>query len=459
MKSLLLLSGLGISAMLAELFNLKKLLFPIVCLGLLATIGVSFYDWNTDVHLFNNMLRLDNYALLFTASMSFITLLWFIGANDYIELETSISDKYALVLFALVGAFIMVSYNNLSMLFIGIEILSISMYVLAGSKKNDLFGNEAALKYFLMGAFATGFLLFGVALIYGVTGSFNIEVIGEYCRANAGNLPMLFNAAIILMMVGMAFKVSAAPFHFWAPDVYTGAPSMVTAFMATVVKTSAVVAFARLFYGAFGSAPSVWQNAISIMAVLTMFIGNVTAVFQQNVKRMLAYSSVAHAGYLLIALVALSHFSSGAIFYYTLSYGIASLLAFHILFTVSGNRNEGADISAFNGLAKRNHLMAFGITVAMLSLAGIPPLAGFFGKYYIFNAAIEAGRYKLVLLAVVASLISVYYYFKVIIAVYFKQSNEAAIELNGMHKFLYLLCVILLFVLAVVPEMIVGLMN
>ena len=157
MKSLLLLSGLGISAMLAELFNLKKLLFPLVCLGLLATIGVSVYDWNTDIHLFNNMLRLDNYALLFTASMAFITLLWFMGANEYIELETSISDKYALVLFVLVGAFIMVSYNNLSMLFIGIEILSLSLYVLAGSKKNDLFGNEAALKYFLMGSFATGF--------------------------------------------------------------------------------------------------------------------------------------------------------------------------------------------------------------------------------------------------------------------------------------------------------------
>jgi NADH-quinone oxidoreductase subunit N len=310
-----------------------------------------------------------------------------------------------------------------------------------------------------MGAFATGFLLFGVALIYGVTGSFNIEVIGEYCRANAGNLPMMFNAAIILMMVGMAFKVSAAPFHFWAPDVYTGAPSMVTAFMATVVKTAAIVAFVRLFYGAFGYAPGAWQGAISVMAVLTMFIGNVTAVFQQNVKRMLAYSSVAHAGYLLIALVAMSSFSGGAVFYYTLSYGIASLLAFHILFTVSGNRNEGADIIAFNGLAKRNPLMAFGITVAMLSLAGSPPLAGFFGKYYIFNAAIEAGRYKLVLLAVVASLISVYYYFKVIIAVYFKQSNEAAIDINGMHKFLYMICIILLFVLAVIPEVIVGLMK
>jgi NADH-quinone oxidoreductase subunit N len=459
MKSLLLLSGLGIGAMLAELFNFKKLLFPLVCLGLLAAIGVSVYDWNTDIRLFNNMLRLDNYALVFTASMSFITLLWLLGANDYIEHETHVSDKYALTLFTLVGAFVMVSYNNLTMLFIGIEILSLSMYVLAGSKKNDLFSNEAALKYFLMGSFATGFLLFGVALIYGVTGSFHVEAIGDYCRANAGNLPMMFIAAIVLMMIGMAFKVSATPFHFWAPDVYTGAPSMVTAYMATVVKTAAVVAFARLFYNAFGHAPAVWQISISVMAVLTMFVGNVTAVFQQNVKRMLAYSSVAHAGYLLIALVAMSKLSGGAIFYYTLSYSLASLLAFHILFTVSGNKNEGADISAFNGLAKRNPLMAFGITVAMLSLAGIPPLAGFFGKYYIFNAAIEAGRYKLVILAVIASLISVYYYFKVIIAVYFKQSNEAAIELNGMHKLLYLICVILLFVLAIIPELIISMLK
>jgi NADH-quinone oxidoreductase subunit N len=214
----------------------------------------------------------------------------------------------------------MVSYNNLSMLFIGIEILSISLYVLAGSKKNDLFGNEAALKYFLMGAFATGFLLFGVALIYGVTGSFNIEVIGEYCRANAGNLPMMFNAAIILMMVGMAFKVSAAPFHFWAPDVYTGAPSMVTAFMATVVKTAAIVAFVRLFYGAFGYAPGAWQGAISVMAVLTMFIGNVTAVFQQSVKRMLAYSSIAQAGFMLLALFALNDKAKEGLLLYSAAY-------------------------------------------------------------------------------------------------------------------------------------------
>lgn len=452
MKSLLLLSGLGLSAMLAELFNLKKFLFPLVCLGLLATIGVSIYDYNTDIHLFNNMLRLDNSALMFTGSMAFITLLWLIGAQDYIEKETSISDKYALILFTLVGAFVMVSYNNLTMLFIGLEILSMSLYVLAGSKKNDLLSNEAAIKYFLMGSFATGFLLFGIALIYGVTGSFHIDVIGEYCRANANNMPNMFLAAILLILVGMAFKASAAPFHFWAPDVYTGAPTLVTTYMVTVVKTAAVVSFMRLFYTSFGSVPYSWQVIVSIIAVLTMFIGNVTAVYQQKVKRLLAYSSVAHAGYLLVGLVALSNLSNGAIFYYTLAYSVASILAFHILFVLADSKNNDIDINAFNGLVKRNPLMAFGMTVAMFSLAGIPPIAGFFGKYYIFSAAIEAGRYKLVLLAVIASLISIYFYFKIVIAVYFKTTNEKTIKLSNSYKLLYAICIAILFAMAIAPQ-------
>ncbi len=455
MKSLLLLSGLGVGAMVAELINIKRFLFPLVCLGLIATIGVSIYDWNTDIHLFNNMLRLDNFALLFTASLSLITLLWLIGAKKYIETETSISDKYALTMFTLLGAFIMVSYNNFTMLFIGIEILSISLYVLAGSKKNDLFSNEAALKYFLMGSFATGFLLFGIALIYGVTGSFHIDVVGEYCRANAGNIPTMFVAAIVLIIVGLAFKVSAAPFHFWAPDVYTGSPTMVASFMITVVKTAAIVAFLRLFFAAFGYIPGTWQAIISVITVLTMYIGNVTAVFQQNVKRMLAYSGVAHAGYLLIALVALTNLSGGAIFYYTLVYSIATLMAFHILYIVSDNKNEGVGFEAFNGLAKRNPLMALGITVSMLSLAGIPPLAGFFGKYYVFTAALEAGRYKLVILAVIASLISVYYYFKIIIAAYYHKSNKAPIELSPAHRFLYIASIFLLLFLALAPDFLI----
>jgi NADH-quinone oxidoreductase subunit N len=219
------------------------------------------------------------------------------------------------------------------------------------------------------------------------------------------------------------------------------------------------VAFIRLFYTGFGNAPATWQYAVSIMAVLTMFAGNITAIFQDNLKRMLAYSSVAHAGYILIALVALSKYSIGGVLYYTLTYSIATIMAFNILYTVSGYKNEGVTTAAFFGLAKRNPLMALGMTVALLSLAAIPPFSGFFAKYYVFTAALHAGRIKLVLLAVVASLISLYYYFKIIIAIYTGTPKEVLhpIEINGIHKFLYIICIVLLLALSVFPEFIINL--
>ncbi len=456
MKTLLLLSGLGIGSLVAELTNQKKLLPWVVLLGLLAAIGVSIMDWGTNIHYFNNMMSFDNTAILFTCVLCFVAFLWFLGSGKYLETETNITDQYALILFALVGAFVMVTFQHMVMLFLGIEILSLSLYVLAGSRKNDLFSNESAIKYFLMGSFATGFLLFGIALIYGVTGSFHIEVIGN-ALADPNNINGLVLTGLVMMLLAMSFKVAAVPFHFWAPDVYYGAPTQITAYMATIAKTAAFAAFLRLFMTAFPFVSGVWVYPLIIISIASMLLGNIMAIYQSEVKRMLAYSSVAHAGYMLMALLSQNEFTVGSIVYYSLGYSVASLLAFNVYALVSKGSDKNGGFDAFLGLAKRSPLLAAAALVSMLSLAGIPPLAGFFGKYYVFASALEGGHRILVLFAVLASLISIYYYFKIIINTFTGEvkNNAEPLVVEGSQKVLLVLGIVLLILLGMAPEMII----
>jgi NADH-quinone oxidoreductase subunit N len=457
MNAVYILSGLGIFSLLSEIFNFRKVLFPIVLLGLVAAGIVLTMDWNTSVSYYSNMLTFDNYAVGFSIAISIIAFLWFMMSRDYFENNTHVTDHFALVLFSLVGAVFMVSYSNLAMLFLGIEILSISLYVLAGSKMNDLFSNEASFKYFLMGSFATGFLLFGIALIYGVTGSFDLIKIANVIGGTAIEFTALLYAGILMMIVGLAFKISAVPFHFWAPDVYEGSPTVVTAFMSTIVKIAAFAAFFRLFSTSFAPVSSQWVDVIQVITILTLVVSNITAVYQNSVKRMLAFSSVAHAGYMLITLVALNEISDNAIFYYSLSYAVASIAAFCILHNVA-TENENASAESFNGLGKRNPFMAFIMTVALLSLAGIPPLAGFFAKYYIFSVAFESGYIGLVLLAIVTSTIGIYYYFRIIIAMYLKPSDILKpMEVPVMHKVLMVVCLLSTVILGLAPDLIIQL--
>jgi NADH-quinone oxidoreductase subunit N len=456
MKSLLLLSGLGVLALLAEIFNVKKRLFTVVLIGLLGVIAAAIKDWSTNIHYYSEMMVFDNFAISFTVLICAVAFLWFILSQSYFSEETNVTDHFALVLFTLVGAMCMVSYNNMAMLFLGIEILSLSLYVMAGSKKNDLLSNEAALKYFLMGSFATGFLLFGIALIYGTTGSFHLHKIAEYIAYNNGNLPTLFYAGVLLMLVGMSFKVSAVPFHFWAPDVYQGSPLVVTTFMATIVKTAAFAAFFRLFSTCFFEVQGIWTDVIAIMCVVTLLIGNTTAIFQTSTKHMLAYSSVAHAGYMLLAIVSLSKSSGSSILFYTAAYSVATIATFTVLYNVM--QGAGDSIESFNGLSKRNPFAAFVMTIALLSLAGIPPMAGFFAKYYLFVSAIESHYTWLVLVAVVASLIGVYYYFKIIIAMYFKAPKTTQpLSISGAHQILLIVTLALLLLMGIMPDFIVRL--
>jgi NADH-quinone oxidoreductase subunit N len=352
----------------------------------------------------------------------------------------------------------MVSFSNMAMLFIGLEILSISLYVLAGSKMNNLFSNEASFKYFLMGSFATGFLLFGIALVYGVTGSFDLTKIAESILAPNADMSTLLYAGVLMIMVGMAFKISAVPFHFWAPDVYEGAPTVVTAFMSTIVKMAAFAAFFRLFATCFAPVAPQWVDVVQVITILTLLVSNITAVYQHSVKRILAYSSVAHAGYMLITLVSLSDVSAGAVFYYVIAYSIASIAAFTVLHNVAFE-NEEAIVDSFNGLSKRNPFLAFTMAVALLSLAGIPPLAGFFAKYYIFNVAFQTGHIALVFLAIITSLIGIYYYFKVIIAMYLKSSDKSeAIQVPVLNQILLVICLILSIALGIFPDLLIGLL-
>ncbi|MBN8704036.1 MAG: NADH-quinone oxidoreductase subunit N [Bacteroidetes bacterium] len=455
MKTLVALSVLSVLALFSEIFRFKKFLFPIVLVGLVAVAGITLTEWNFE-NLYYKMIRMDKYAVGFSVLLMLITALWFVFSKDYFTPEKSITDYYALVLFALIGGVILVSYNNLSMLFLGIEILSIPVYVLAASKKDDISSNESGMKYFLMGAFASGFLLFGIAFLYGATGTFDTSAIGGYAAANVNGLSTFYVTGLSLVLVGLLFKVSAVPLHFWAPDVYDGAPTPVTAFMATVVKTAAIGAFMRIFATSFSYTPNEWTTILTIVAALTLLVGNITAVFQSNIKRMFAYSSISHAGYMLLAIIAMNTSSGKSILYYAASYSIASLIGFSVLSVVAEKKGVG-HIGAFNGLSRTNPKLSAFMTLALLSMAGIPPLAGFFAKYQIFLAAFKSGHISIVLVAIVASLIGVYYYFRIIIAMYSKQTSETEpIEVSGTTKALLYICTILLIAMGLFPDAIVG---
>lgn len=336
------------------------------------------------------------------------------------------------------------------MLFIGIEIVSIPLYILTGSDKRNLKSNEAALKYFLMGAFSTGIMLLGIAMLYGgsATGSFFIENI------ISGNAPMppLIAAGLVLLLVSMSFKVSAAPFHFWTPDVYDGAPTVFTSFMATIVKAAAFYAFVRLFENAFGSMHEQWQTLIVILTAATLLVGNLTAVFQQSVKRMLAYSSIAQAGFMLFALFALSNMAKEGLVLYAAAYSLASIGIFAILVRIRDYTIDG-----FNGLAKQQPVLAITATIFLLSLTGIPLTAGFQSKFYMLMAAVQNGHHTwLVIFAVLCAAISAYYYFRVIQAMFFKESTGDAVlaeDITPAFKILLVITAAAIIILGLFPSL------
>lgn len=452
MNEIIIVAGLGILTLLAEIFNFKKLLMPVIIAGLGVTLLISILELQgsisnsaMDANVLS-MLDFDRFAKCFVILLTVIALFWVIINYNYFLDESSKADHLALILFAMVGGYCMVSYSNFVMLFLGIEILSIPMYVLAGSKKNSLRSNEAALKYFLMGSFATGVFLFGVTLIYGTMGSFYVYDVRAKTTATEFALTPMFTVGVVMLISALSFKVSSAPFHFWAPDVYSGAPTSVTSFMATFVKTSAIAAFIRLFYTALPFVPDNFSRIFVVLIVSSLFIGNIIAVFQTNAKRLMAYSSISHVGFMLIAILLFTQATGvKALYFYAAAYSITTLAAFMVIKIVAEQSEGNDNISAFNGLVKRNPLLAGTLTIAMLSMAGIPPLSGFFAKYNMLFIALSQGYFWLVILAILASLVGVYYYFKIVIAIFTGVSvSTTSIQISFAQKIILIILTLLI---------------
>jgi len=451
MNALITIVVVALLTMFLGLRKAKKAMLPVIFTGLAIAFITNLLEWNNGNVSFPNMMVVDNFSVAFNGVMIFTTILVFMFAGNYYRsIDRPLEDIYSLMLFALCGAIVMTSFSNLTMLFIGIEILSISMYILAGSKKFDLASNEAALKYFLTGSFATGFLLFGISLIYGATGSFNLDKISEVIINEGNRLPQYFKVGLLLTMVGLAFKLAVAPFHFWAPDVYHGSPTLITAYMSTVVKTAGIAAFYKLFAEHFYAVKDLWSDTLWIFSIVTILTGNLIGLYQRNMKRLLAYSSISHAGYLLMAIVAVNALSANALLLYSAAYSIATILAFGIIIIVRDERKND-DIETFNGLGKTNPYMSLGMTVALLSLTGIPPLAGFAAKYYIFTTAMQDGYLWLVILALLGSVVSAVYYFKPIIAIYFKEGSWPPIPVTASYRFEIIFNTVVTLLLGLMP--------
>ncbi|MES2428469.1 MAG: NADH-quinone oxidoreductase subunit N [Bacteroidota bacterium] len=458
MNTLIIISVLPIVLLYLGLYKMQKALLPVTIIGLLVALGFAVIKWNDGVlPEYHGMILFNNFSIAFSSVAIVSTILILLLSKGYFEkISNHIAEYYAIILFSLAGIIVMVSYYNLTMLFIGIEIMSVSLYILAGIKKNDFASNEAALKYFLMGAFSTGFLLFGFTLIYGSTGSFGLDNIQAWVLNHKEITPMLC-AGVMLIIVGLCFKVGVAPFHFWTPDVYEGSPSLITAFMSTVAKTASFAAFLRLFSTCFPLITHIWAPALLVIAIITLFIGNITALYQQSFKRMLAYSSISHAGYLLFAILALGASSANTIFVYATAYSIASIVAFGALILVQQTTNSDS-FDSFNGLGRKNPFLAFVLTVAMLSLAGIPLTAGFIGKFFAFNMVLGKFNIALAIIAVINAIISIFYYFRVIVAMYFRSAEREQIVVPPYYVFVLGFSALATLVIGVYPHLIDSLL-
>jgi NADH-quinone oxidoreductase subunit N len=388
--------------------------------GLAMIFTCTLWDVNADV--FNNLYTIDNFGTFFKGLALIVSFLVTLLSLRYTERERIIQGEYyALLLFGVLGMMVMVSSNHFVTIFIGLEVMSIAIYVLCGLLSGNPRSAEASLKYFLLGAFATAFLLYGMALIYGTTGVLDIRGIAAYLVSGNFGLTPLFMIGIALLIVGFGFKTASVPFHMWTPDVYEGAPTSITAYMATGIKAAAFGAFLRVFYTAFLPLLGAWSGMLWLIAVATMTLGNITALVQDDVKRMLAYSSIAHAGYILIAFVIGDQFSSASILFYLLVYIFMNVGAFTVVILLGQKDAANTGIEGYAGLAGRHPLIALAMTVFLLSLAGMPPLAGFMGKFYVLSAAIKAKYYWLAVIGVLNSVVAVYYYLRVVMYMYFRQ--------------------------------------
>ncbi len=424
---LLIVTGTAVLIMVADLWTEgpdREGLGWIGLVGLACTVIATLALWNTRSTAFAGAVALDRFGSFFTLLFCVTSGLTLLMSMNYLEVtEIRTGDYYSLLLFSTVGMVLMATATDLIVLFLGLEVMSVAAYALAGLCRSELRSNEAALKYFILGAFASGFLLFGIALLYGATGSTVLAEIAQKLPGLAAPERTLLVAGMGLLLIGFGFKVGAVPFHAWVPDVYEGAPTSVTALMAVGIKGAAFAAFLRVFLHTLAPLVTDWNGVLWVLAALTMTVGNVTALLQRNIKRMLAYSSVAHAGYLLVAMVAGGSGGGAAVLFYLIAYGVTNLGAFAVVIALGRRGEPNETLDDYAGVGFRSPFLGLAMAVFMLSLAGVPPFVGFVGKFYVFAAAVQAGYVGLAIIGVLNAVISVYYYVGVLVRMYMTEGG------------------------------------
>jgi NADH-quinone oxidoreductase subunit N len=439
----------GIAAMVAEAFREPGERMPIAGLGIVGLVGAAISVsvlWNHNTSSFG-LVSADNFGLFVTMILVIIGVLTLAISGPTVERERlPAGEYYALTLFALAGMMLMATATDLLVIFLALEVLSLAVYVLTGLRRDSPVASEAAFKYFLLGAFSSAFFLYGIAFTYGVTGSTHLDRIGSIIAAQSLAPTAMQRLAAGLLLVGFAFKVSAVPFHMWTPDAYEGAPSSVTGFMSTGVKAAAFAAFARVFLAAFDPMRADWSAVLWVVAAATMVLGTVVGVVQNNIKRMLAYSSIAHGGYLLVALLSANDLGKGAVLFYLLTYAVTNLGAFGVIGLLEGGDPQPSALSPqpsvpatspqspqndqvkdYSGLWYSHPVLAGLMTVFLLSLGGFPPMAGFIAKWYVFSAAMKSGNSGLAIIGVLTSVISVFFYLRIVVMMYMTEGGRPAV--------------------------------
>src|SRR5947207_1354119 len=435
----LVLSVFGIAVMVAEPFvdeQRKSCLGWLAFAGTISAMFTLFRMADNRGQWYSNLWIVDDYDIFLNFVFLLIAAITILTSMDFLRREDmNHPEFYSLLLFATAGMLMMAAANELVMVFLGLEILSIATYVMAGFRRTDLKSNESALKYFLLGSFSSAFFLYGVALIFGATGSTNLIAIAEALRSSEVQISLVYLSAA-LMLIALCFKVAVAPFHVWTPDVYEGAPTPVTGFMSVGPKAAGFAVLFRVFLTAFPSIEDRWVSAIWMIAALTMVLGNVIAMVQPNIKRMLAYSSIAHAGYVAVAFAATSERGISAALFYLLAYSLMNLGAFAVVTILSRKEDKLVNVTDYAGLAAKRPGLAAILSIFLLSLAGVPGTAGFAGKFFIFRAAIESRLIWLAIIGVMTTVISFYYYLYVIVQMYMREPKDdfADVQINGSVK-------------------------
>ena len=414
--------------------------------------------WGTNLDVFNQLYTIDNYGTFFKVLFLAILILVALVSLRYADREEiGGGEYYSLLMFGVLGMMVMTSSHHFVTIFIGLEVMSLSIYILCALLRGNIASVEAALKYFLLGAFATAFLLYGMAMIYGSTGIIDVVELKRYFLMKQPFSATMLIIGIGFLLVGFGFKVSSVPFHMWTPDVYQGAPTSITAYMATGVKAAAFGALIRVFFTAFIPFQFGWSEIIWVLAVLTMTVGNITALVQRDIKRMLAYSSIAHAGYILVAFITGDRAQASSMLYYLMAYTFMNIGAFTAVIVLQKKGDSNSDLDSFAGLGARHPFIALCMSIFLLSLAGVPPLAGFMGKFYVFSTAVKAQYYWLAIIGFLNSAVAAYYYLRVMMYMYFRDpvGDEGVADRAPQYGLVMIICIVALLYMGIFPQVFV----